>query len=103
MSAHSAADVLRAVAELLDSGLPVPTSIGGLYEHGRPLVQIDADDVPAWTTALGVAMPPRWERDPQDERWLHAKWPSGTFADAPFALAACRAPRPELAPAEREA
>jgi hypothetical protein len=80
---NAKADVLASVAALIRSGLPAPITVSLAF---RPYVTVHDSDLPRWV-ALMELPPPTWERVAGVE---HARWPTGTFTDAPFELGACR-------------
>lgn len=88
-SMTEAADALRAIAELIDSGLPVPTGVHLCCGRRPTEVQVASDDLGDWLLALDVALP-TWHRDRIDSSYEHADWPDDAFDDKPFALSCCR-------------
>lgn len=84
-SANVAA-VLNHIADLIEDGLPRPTSVR-LY--GVPSVLVSYEDLPTWLTALEVVQP-YWIADASMPSCEHATWEPGTFDEHPFTLSAVR-------------
>lgn len=85
-AAEHVASVLSHIADLIEGGgLPIPL---GVTTYCQPLqVQVDADDLGDWLTALDVVQP-LWIG--REDGWQHAHWEPGTFDDQPFVLSCCR-------------
>lgn len=81
----TAIDSLRSLADLIDSGLPLPICAGINICSGRLTVQVLGDDLTEWLTVL-EAVEPTWMTVKNAD---HAEWPEGEFDDKPFALACC--------------
>lgn len=85
MPAHTTADALRAVADLIDGGVPKPLLI--MCTGARPAVQVTDRDLADWLIALDLPMP-IWDGAPGDPtgRAERATWPAHVFVDQPFTL-----------------
>lgn len=81
-----AADALRSVAELIDSGLPTPVSI--TLFGPRPEISVRDFDLDAWTRALGLSQP-TWRRAACSDCEV-ASWPGAELAHLPFRISSLR-------------